>query len=93
MIRRLRANKMDLQCAKQPLPLCQRQSDHLGRIFGHRRAAADLVDPTVPSGPINSNTMHAIRQPTRQQSIGDHIACAAIRHILDAPSSDTSTPA
>jgi hypothetical protein len=54
MIRCLRANKVDLQCAEQPLALCQRQSDHLGRIFGHRRAAADLVEV---NGPVRSDQL------------------------------------
>jgi hypothetical protein len=54
MILRLRLNKMDLQRREHPLSLCQCHSDHPRRIFGHRRAAADLMNA---NGPIRSDQL------------------------------------
>ena len=48
MILRLRLNEMDLQRGEQILALLQRQSNQPGRIFGHGRAAADLVRANDP---------------------------------------------
>jgi hypothetical protein len=48
MILRLRSNKMDLQPCEHLLSVCQRQPDHLRRIFGHRRPAANLMNDNSP---------------------------------------------
>jgi hypothetical protein len=86
-------NKMDLQCPEQPLPLRQRQTGHPRRIFGHRRAAADLLNakngPVRPPGSGRSRNLssnpHYARSPfgRTQSDVGkddrrDHKA----RHAL-----------
>jgi hypothetical protein len=51
MIFRLRLNKMVLHRRKHMLALCQRQPDHPWRVFGHRGAAADLMNADGPVRP------------------------------------------
>ena len=48
MILRLSLNETDLQRSQQVLALLQRQSNHLRRIFGRRRATADLMHANDP---------------------------------------------
>jgi hypothetical protein len=51
MLRRLRTNKMALHRRQHLLALCQRQSDHLRSVFGHRGSSADLMDANRPIRP------------------------------------------
>ena len=48
MILRLRLNKMDLQPCEHSLSVCQRQPDHLRRIFCHRCPAANFMNDNRP---------------------------------------------
>jgi hypothetical protein len=51
MILHLRLNKMDLQPCEHPLSVCQRQPDHLRRIFCHRCPAANTPTFWTVSAP------------------------------------------
>jgi hypothetical protein len=51
---RLCLNQMALHRRKHQLSLCQRQSDHPRRVFGHSGGATDLMNA---SGPIRSNQL------------------------------------